>query len=178
MCAEQCRPAAWVLSPYFLRLVTCSKCIVCKSDPQQPTPHTPSNTHTHHSHSRPQNHVSICCLLNNLCPPPPVLQDLLEDSHAHGTDASGNPILKDIGMFMRSELKSYFKDGDIKYIDPSYIIRWVRGVWGCIHHAGLTEPSWARLLVGSEGLRRGEMIMHALSMLACQTASDDCAILS
>jgi hypothetical protein len=54
---------------------------------------------------------------------PFVLQDLLEDSHAHGTDASGNPILKDIGMFMRSELKSYFKDGDIKYIDPSYIIR-------------------------------------------------------
>lgn len=50
-------------------------------------------------------------------------QDLLEDSHAHGTDASGNPILKDIGMFMRSELKSYFKDADIKYIDPSYIIR-------------------------------------------------------
>lgn len=50
-------------------------------------------------------------------------QDLLEDSHAHGTDASGNPILKDIGMFMRTELKSHFKDGDIKYIDPSYIIR-------------------------------------------------------
>jgi hypothetical protein len=48
----------------------------------------------------------------------------LEDSHAHGTDASGNPILKDIGMFMRTELKSHFKDGDIKYIDPSYIIRW------------------------------------------------------
>lgn len=113
-----------------------------------------------------------------LPPAPLVLQDLLEDSHAHGTDASGNPILKDIGMFMRSELKSYFKDGDIKYIDPSYIIRWVRGVWGGIQHAGLTEPSWARLLVGSEGLRRGEMIMPALSMLACQTASDDCAILS
>jgi hypothetical protein len=52
------------------------------------------------------------------------LQDLLEDSHAHGTDASGNPILKDIGMFMRTELKNHFKDADIKYIDPSYIIRW------------------------------------------------------
>lgn len=51
------------------------------------------------------------------------LQDLLEDSHAHGTDASGNPILKDIGTFMRTELKNHFKDGDIKYIDPSYIIR-------------------------------------------------------
>lgn len=51
------------------------------------------------------------------------LQDLLEDSHAHGTDASGNPILKDVGMFMRNELKNHFKDADIKYIDPSYIIR-------------------------------------------------------
>ncbi len=51
------------------------------------------------------------------------MQDLLEDSHAHGTDASGNPILKDIGMFMKNELKAYFKDADIKYIDPSYIIR-------------------------------------------------------
>lgn len=67
-----------------------------------------------------------CCSLSTHpgpCPPPTHTQDLLEDSHAHGTDASGNPILKDIGMFMRSELKAHFKDADIKYIDPSYIIR-------------------------------------------------------
>jgi 6-phosphofructokinase 1 len=54
------------------------------------------------------------------------LQDLLEDDSArnnHGTDASGNPILKDIGMFLKSGLKGHFKDADIKYIDPSYIIR-------------------------------------------------------
>lgn len=57
--------------------------------------------------------AAVCCFA----------QDLLEDSHAHGTDASGNPILKDVGMFMRSELKSAFKDADVKYIDPSYIIR-------------------------------------------------------
>lgn len=56
------------------------------------------------------------------------MQDLLEDSHAHGTDASGNPILKDVGMFMRSELKSAFKEADVKYIDPSYIIRYS---WNC-----------------------------------------------
>lgn len=53
------------------------------------------------------------------------VQDLLENDAAgqHGTDASGNPILKDIGMFLKAELKQHFKDADIKYIDPSYIIR-------------------------------------------------------
>jgi 6-phosphofructokinase 1 len=55
-------------------------------------------------------------------------QDLLEDTAAHGTDASGNPILADIGMWLRSELKGHFKDADIKYIDPSYIIRCVLAV--------------------------------------------------
>lgn len=53
-------------------------------------------------------------------------QDLLEDDAAnssHGTDASGNPILKDIGTFLKGQLKKVFKDADIKYIDPSYIIR-------------------------------------------------------
>ncbi|KAI8464851.1 MAG: phosphofructokinase family protein [Monoraphidium minutum] len=51
-------------------------------------------------------------------------QDILDDHSSNGgTDASGNPILKDIGLFMRDALKSHFKKGDIKYIDPSYIIR-------------------------------------------------------
>lgn len=40
-----------------------------------------------------------------------------------GKDASGNPILKDIGKFLREELKQYFGDADIKYIDPTYMIR-------------------------------------------------------
>lgn len=51
-------------------------------------------------------------------------QDLLENDSLHnGTDASGNPILADIGTFLKKELKGAFKDADIKYIDPSYIIR-------------------------------------------------------
>nr|QKY14905.1 6-phosphofructokinase 5 (PFK5) [Polytomella parva] len=49
-------------------------------------------------------------------------QDLLADG-GHNTDASGNPILKDVGLWMRSEMKQYFKDADIKYIDPTYMIR-------------------------------------------------------
>eukprot|EP01025_Chloroclados_australasicus_P014485 TRINITY_DN16794_c0_g1_i20.p1 TRINITY_DN16794_c0_g1~~TRINITY_DN16794_c0_g1_i20.p1 ORF type:complete len:478 (-),score=75.03 TRINITY_DN16794_c0_g1_i20:535-1839(-) len=40
-----------------------------------------------------------------------------------GKDASGNPILKDIGLFVKSELKKEFRNADIKYIDPTYMIR-------------------------------------------------------
>ncbi len=36
-----------------------------------------------------------------------------------GTDASGNPILKDIGPFLKSAIKAVHKEGDIKYIDPT-----------------------------------------------------------
>ncbi len=43
------------------------------------------------------------------------------------TDPSGNPKLPDIGVFLKSKIKEYFdKEGietNIKYIDPSYIIR-------------------------------------------------------
>ena len=39
------------------------------------------------------------------------------------TDLSGNPILKDAGVWMRNELKAAMKDADLKYIDPSYLIR-------------------------------------------------------
>ncbi|GFH23138.1 phosphofructokinase family protein, partial [Haematococcus lacustris] len=49
-------------------------------------------------------------------------QDLLAGHK--GTDASGNPILADIGPFLRSGFKKYFKgEADIKYIDPTYMIR-------------------------------------------------------
>ncbi|MCH5277447.1 MAG: ATP-dependent 6-phosphofructokinase [Desulfovibrionaceae bacterium] len=42
-------------------------------------------------------------------------------------DASGNPVLKDIGPFLQNAIKNYFAERampvTIKYIDPSYIIR-------------------------------------------------------
>ena len=54
-------------------------------------------------------------------------QDILDDHSNGATDASGNPILQDIGLFMRDRLKAHFKGvpggADVKYIDPSYIIR-------------------------------------------------------
>lgn len=51
-----------------------------------------------------------------------MLQDILAAGH-HDLDLSGNPILKDVGPWMRGELKAHFKEADIKYIDPSYMIR-------------------------------------------------------
>ncbi len=43
-------------------------------------------------------------------------------------DDSGNPLLGDIGIFLKTEIKRYFKEKtdlyvNVKYIDPSYIIR-------------------------------------------------------
>ena len=43
------------------------------------------------------------------------------------TDASGNVRFNDIGLFLKSEIEKYFKEQNtvvnVKYIDPSYIIR-------------------------------------------------------
>jgi len=53
-------------------------------------------------------------------------QDLLANSET-GSDASGNAVLHDIGIFMRDEIVAYFKHEKIpvimRYIDPSYLIR-------------------------------------------------------
>jgi 6-phosphofructokinase 1 len=51
-------------------------------------------------------------------------QDILDDGVPAGaTDASGNPILKDIGTFLRDAFRTEFRGVDVKYIDPSYMIR-------------------------------------------------------
>jgi len=52
-------------------------------------------------------------------------QDLL--AAAEDTDSSGNRKKADIGKFLKKQIKTYFKEQDteinLKYIDPSYIIR-------------------------------------------------------
>ena len=52
-------------------------------------------------------------------------QNLVVDSL--GTDASGNQKLGDIGLFLRDAIKTYFASTNtavnVKYIDPSYMIR-------------------------------------------------------
>ncbi|KAK9808540.1 hypothetical protein WJX73_006509 [Symbiochloris irregularis] len=40
-----------------------------------------------------------------------------------GTDASGNPILQDIGTYLRDHFKQNIPEVDCKYIDPTYMIR-------------------------------------------------------
>ena len=50
-------------------------------------------------------------------------QTILDDGPSGATDASGNPILKDIGTFLRETFRKEFKGVDVKYIDPSYMIR-------------------------------------------------------
>ena len=49
-------------------------------------------------------------------------QDILASGEQQ-TDLSGNPILVDSGVWLKGKIKSHFKDADIKYIDPSYLIR-------------------------------------------------------
>jgi 6-phosphofructokinase 1 len=49
------------------------------------------------------------------------------DDQENQYDASGNLVLKDIGVYLKDKIAQYFKDKEIpislKYIDPSYIIR-------------------------------------------------------
>ncbi|WVZ11909.1 hypothetical protein V8G54_016439 [Vigna mungo] len=52
-------------------------------------------------------------------------QNLLQKTNA--TDASGNPVFRDIGVYIQQETKKHFKEigvhADVKYIDPTYMIR-------------------------------------------------------
>ena len=52
---------------------------------------------------------------------------LRQDGHPVDTDASGNLRLLDIGIFLKTTLEGYFRkigmEVNLKYIDPSYIIR-------------------------------------------------------
>jgi len=54
-------------------------------------------------------------------------QDYVKDP-AGKTDPSGNPVLGDIGTFLRDSIRRHFKtstdiDVNLKYIDPSYLVR-------------------------------------------------------
>lgn len=56
-------------------------------------------------------------------------QDLIPGSGPPKTDASGNPMLKDVGAFLKAEFKRHFdraagqEPADVKYIDPTYMVR-------------------------------------------------------
>jgi 6-phosphofructokinase 1 len=62
-----------------------------------------------------KDHCVICCAEG-------AGQDLVAPGaagHSGATDASGNPILEDIGVFLRDALRAEFAGVDVKYIDPS-----------------------------------------------------------
>jgi 6-phosphofructokinase 1 len=93
-------------------------------------------------------------------------QDILQNA-GQEKDASGNIRLKDIGLFLADRIRAYFKgqntEVNLKYIDPSYIIRSVKAnaadsvlcsalALNAVHAglAGKTEMSvaiWRRSLV-------------------------------
>ena len=54
-------------------------------------------------------------------------QDLIHSDKGKETDASGNVKLKDIGIFLREKIADWFReqqiDINLKYVDPSYMIR-------------------------------------------------------
>ncbi|MBT8490891.1 MAG: ATP-dependent 6-phosphofructokinase, partial [Deltaproteobacteria bacterium] len=54
-------------------------------------------------------------------------QDLYDDPGYNETDASGNVRFHDIGLLLKGRITEYFKKAgmeiNLKYIDPSYIIR-------------------------------------------------------
>jgi len=99
------------------------------------------------------------------------------------TDASGNPRLSDIGLFLRRKIEEHFKkinvDINLKYIDPSYMIRSVRanagdsiycGALGLYAvHAGMAGKTG--MLVG---LTRDEYVHIPLKMVTFgKTVSPD-----
>ncbi|MHB8908319.1 MAG: ATP-dependent 6-phosphofructokinase [Syntrophales bacterium] len=57
-------------------------------------------------------------------------EHLRKDGEPMETDASGNPRLLDIGLFLKDATEEYFRrigmEANVKYIDPSYMIRSVR----------------------------------------------------
>jgi len=97
------------------------------------------------------------------------------------TDASGNLRLLDIGLFLKSTIENYFKERNIeinlKYIDPSYIVRSVpanasdRIYCGALGqyavHAGMAGKTG--MLVG---LMKGEYVHLPLKMV-CSGAKVD-----
>lgn len=56
-----------------------------------------------------------------------LMEQEMKDFAGRGTDASGNQRLTDVGPWLRSKIMSYFRsietELNLKYIDPSYVIR-------------------------------------------------------
>lgn len=77
--------------------------------------------------------------------------------HAGGTDASGNVKLGDIGVFLRDRINAHFKQRglelNLKYIDPSYVIRGVpAGTQDSIYCQRLAQAAVHAAMAGKTGI--------------------------
>ena len=80
-------------------------------------------------------------------------QDMLAKGDQQ-TDLSGNPILRDAGVWLRSELKAGIKGADLKYIDPSYLIRSIPTTSG--------DRIYCKVRPGLPGSCSSALMFHAL----------------
>lgn len=81
-----------------------------------------------------------------------VVQDILGADQQ--VDKSGNPILKDAGIWLRNELKSAIPDTDMKYIDPSYLIRSIPTISGDRIYCKVSSLILLQYLPPTEGLAK------------------------
>ncbi len=77
------------------------------------------------------------------------------------TDASGNVALKDIGVFLKKRIDEHFKqmkfEANVKYIDPSYIIRSVpANPTDSVYCMQLAQNSVHAAMAGKSGMVVGE----------------------
>lgn len=79
-----------------------------------------------------------------------------------GTDASGNPILQDVGVWMKGELKKHFKEADIKFIEPSYMIRSTPTI--------SSDRIYCKVRYLQHGLMRGMTRLHMHEEVHCSGA--------
>lgn len=82
---------------------------------------------------------------------------MMQDTPDHKTDASGNIRLNDIGLFLKKAVEQYFKkitlDINLKYIEPSYLIRSVpANASDSIYCSSLGQYSVHAAMAGKTGL--------------------------
>jgi 6-phosphofructokinase 1 len=82
------------------------------------------------------------------------------------TDDSGNPSLGDIGIFLKTEIKKYFREKpgfqvNLKYIDPSYIVRSVpANAHDAVYCMQLAQNSVHAGMAGKTGMIVGRWNSH------------------
>ncbi|HUI72909.1 MAG TPA: ATP-dependent 6-phosphofructokinase [Spirochaetia bacterium] len=90
-------------------------------------------------------------------------------------DDSGNPVLGDIGMFLKDAIKGYFKTSglsvNVKYIDPSYMVRSVAAnAHDAIYCIQLAQNAVHAGMAGKTGIIIGQwngQFTHVPINLAC-----------